>query len=293
MYHTLSMWAGPGPLIIWIVTLVLCFSFAIIQLYAICHFISLSSLLVIRKRYPKLVLAESIAVILLLIFSMPFYSNAIFGAYDLGEFKNIWIDYPTLSPLLHVTLMIEVCRLWLMSFNLHYLHSSQNKQWKNQIDASFACKDWYLKHRNTYGSQKYVVSRVFVAYLLIATSVASAYIILYPRDLYFAADAYNGVFFSFYNCSVFYLYFKCRDYKKLNDNLYFHYEIKMTAIMWLISLISYSSGMAMNVFCYYIQKNYYLTLFGGILTIFPLFISLGCSLLRYICIRLCCLCSCF
>ena len=283
--HNLATWGGNGPLIISIISLVIGYSLAVVQLYACYHFKSLQSLLIIQKRYPKLVIAEAIAVIFWLLFGLPFVTNAAFGATKYGlstETFNQFKAYELVVSiaLLHFSWMAEVIRLWLISYNLHYLHSSQNQQWKSQIDASFARNDWYLKNRNKYGSQKYLIPRAFVCYLCIVAIVEFIHIISYPNEWYFFAAAVDGLLGAVYMLSVFYMYFECRNHDKLRDKLYFHYEIRTTSIVWLISLLLYGCSQMMYLICFYVAANYYLNLFAGLLlVIVGTLSSLGPSLL--------------
>eukprot|EP01084_Bolivina_argentea_P108953 194737_1 len=166
--------------VIWIVLLVAAYILGIMQIYACYRFKSLQSLLIIQKRFPTLVVTEAVVLIVWLIIGFPLWTNSIFHGVTFGLTGNsldtlhrFWyMSPPTINFLMH----IEVARLWLVSFNLHYLNSSRNEQWKSQIDKSFADKNWYLRNRNTYGNTKYVVSRVFICYICVATFVLTMYI---------------------------------------------------------------------------------------------------------------------
>ena len=178
-------------------------------------------------------------VIIWLLIGVPFFSNTLFKAATINiegtDSTTVnWIISVLINPpLSHAIAIMEVGRLWLISYNLHYLHSSQNQQWKLQIDASFARKDWYLKNRNKFGNQRYVIPRMFAYYVLVLSLVMTSYIICIIRDQIQIAAYIDSMFYIFDLFCVFYIYFKCREHHQLKDNLLFHYEIKLTSIIWV------------------------------------------------------------
>eukprot|EP01084_Bolivina_argentea_P306105 528890_1 len=110
----------------------------ILQMYSLYRFKSMQSLLIVSKRFPVLVMTESILVIGWLLLLSPLWFNASLEATDFGIPSASYFFYnvagiPHLT-FTHGTFCIEVSRLWLVSYNLHYLHSSQNEKWKSQID---------------------------------------------------------------------------------------------------------------------------------------------------------------
>eukprot|EP01084_Bolivina_argentea_P306106 528891_1 len=108
---------------------------AILQMYSLYRFKSMQSLLIVSKRFPILVMTESILVIVWLLFMSPLWFNTALHATDFGipaasYFFYNDAGYPHLI-VSHGIACIEVSRLWLVSYNLHYLHSSQNEKWKS------------------------------------------------------------------------------------------------------------------------------------------------------------------
>merc|ERR1711971_1249404 len=68
---------------------------------------------------------------------------------------------------------IEACRLWLISFDLHHLHASTNAEWKSKIDASVANENWYLRNKNKYGNESFMLRRTFAYYAFSSTVAVS------------------------------------------------------------------------------------------------------------------------
>ena len=244
---------------LWYATLVISSLLAIVQIYACYHFKSLRSLIIIRKRYPNLVLTEAVVVLISLLTALPLWSNWLFGGTTFGmtpEAYNAFlkVEVTLVSPMVHFIYTIEVCRLWLISFNLHYLHSSQNEKWKTQIDASFAQKDWYLKHRDTFGNEQYLIQRALVYYLFIAIEIVAVYLVTLftSPDLrwIWIANLNNGILFLVSMSMALYIYYKCRNYHMLNDSLYFWYEIRTTAAIWAFSIVCYFVIWALYFFFY-------------------------------------------
>ena len=233
---------------LWYATLVIASFLAAVQIYACYHFKAIQYLLIIQKRYPKLILTEAVAVLVWLLTALPLWSNFLFEATTYGMTPKgydsfLKLEVTLISPIVHFIYIIEVCRLWLISFNLHFLHSSQNQKWKTQIDASFAQKDWYLKHRDTFGNEQYLVQRAFIYYSFVAIEAVSVYLItlFIASDLrwLWIANFNNGILFLISTSMALYIYYKCRDYHMLNDNLYFWWEIRTTAAIWLTTIVCY------------------------------------------------------
>eukprot|EP01083_Nonionella_stella_P087253 242645_1 len=226
-------------LVIWISIISLSLIFGLVQVYALYGFYSIQHLVIIRKRYPKLVIIEAITVILLCIVVTPFWYNTLLNAIHFNTLQPInLIGYITIAPANHLIANAEACRLWLMSFNLHYLHSSKNSKWKSEIDHTFAAKNWYLTNKNKYGNRNYVISRVLI-YYIIAASIATVSFLYFQLDRLHLSELIAGLFFSVPVCITIYTYYKCPKHHESNDNFYFHYEIKSITFIYLTCFIFY------------------------------------------------------
>ena len=136
------------------------------------------------------------------------------------------------NPTIHLIFFWEVSRLWLISFNLHHLNSSKNEKWKSQIDTNIANNDWYIKNKNTFGNQKKVIIAAGFWWLITVTLIDIGYYVNY--DL----GTVVGAFFMFLSVvAAFYIYYQCRNYYTLQDNLLFYYEFRATIIIWGISFV--------------------------------------------------------
>eukprot|EP01083_Nonionella_stella_P187131 686921_1 len=226
----------PNLFLIWTCTVSLSISLGLVQLYGLYGFYSIQHLVIIRKRYPKLVMIEAIAVIFLCLLVIPLWYNILLNAIGLNEYVNV-IGWITIAPTNHLIANTEACRLWLMSFNLHYLHSSKNKKWISEIDHSFADKDWYMINKNTYGNRNYVISRV-VIYYVIAASISTSCFLYFHLDALHLSTLIDGLLFSFPVCCIIYTSFKCRKHDS-NDNFWFHYEIKLSTIIYSTGFVFY------------------------------------------------------
>eukprot|EP01083_Nonionella_stella_P128966 390937_1 len=227
----------PNLFLIWICTVSLSISLGLVQLYGLYGFYSIQHLVIIRKRYPKLVMIEAIAVIFLCLLVIPLWYNILLNAIGLNEYVNV-IGWITIAPTNHLIANTEACRLWLMSFNLHYLHSSKNKKWKSEIDHSFATKDWYILNKNKYGNRNYVISRA-VIYYVIASVVSTSCFLYFRFDTLHLSQLIDGLLFSVPVGFVIYTYFHCPKHHESNDNFYFHYEIKAITFIYCTSFLFY------------------------------------------------------
>ncbi len=119
--------------------------------------------------------------------------------------------YPLAHYSYHFIMSIEACRLWLISYDLHYLRSS--KQWKSQIDASFAEHDWYLHHRGTFGNKHYILRGVVKYYFFAATTstIASVSCLLFDDHYLFLAQFVDSSLFALPLLTVLFTYWKVRN----------------------------------------------------------------------------------
>ena len=232
-----------------VVTVALCVVLVCIQIYGIYLFQSLRRLTVIRKRHPRLVTAEYIALIAFLLLALPYLQYVYIPLdYHLNEeiSEDEYLDplalisarIPTIM-LGHFILNIEACRLWLINYDLHHLDSSTNQQWKNQIDHSFAEKDWYLRNRKTWGNARYVLIRAAIYYL------SAMMILIFTLCYTQLRDSNNVMLESVTEAAIFsapfvlvqYSYWKSP--KRLGDTIFLHYEYQITAITWFIGYVVY------------------------------------------------------
>ena len=219
-------------------TVCLAFMSGILQIYACCKFISLRSMLVIQKRYPKLITIEAIAVIIYLILVVPFYMNSTghytnFGNKNLE--KYLWgprsIAFLCFCPMQHLIWWLELSRLWLISYNLHYLNALKNEKWKSQIDANIANNDWYIRNKNKYGNARRVVPVAMIWWLVIVTLIDIGYYFDFRLG-----TVINSIFYLQGVAIAVFIYYRCRNYYILQDNLLFYYEFKATMTIWLVLL---------------------------------------------------------
>lgn len=125
------------------------------QLYGYFRFKSLLSLIIIQKRFPYYVFAESIACMIYLFIGTPLL-------------HPVWIQNDQMYRILHIIgrcLVIlpadaiaytEISRLWLIFYDLQYLKSMTNDKWKSKIDASSTDNDWYLHYRSKWGNPRII-----------------------------------------------------------------------------------------------------------------------------------------
>ena len=130
---------------------------------------------IIEKRYPRLVMMEAVVSCVMLGIIYPAYFSVIvtvvLGYPDIAGpwWSCLWTV--TVEFTMQIAPVIETCRIWLISYDLQYLHSSKNQQWKTEIDVSYAEKDWYLRNRGKWGSKQYVIRLGFVYYIAASTAV--------------------------------------------------------------------------------------------------------------------------
>merc|ERR1719204_2098678 len=148
-------------------TIAWCYVLGICQIYGFCHFRSLRRrLVIIEKRYPGLVLMEAVICSVYLFVGVPLwlffrFDNEFGVGQSLGALRSVLFYVGPIVNIYcsHCLVETEACRLWLISFDLHYLSSSKGERWKSQIDASFADKDWWLRNKTKWGAKDFVFRR--------------------------------------------------------------------------------------------------------------------------------------
>ena len=216
-----------------------CWCTCLLHILGIYRFSKLRGLLIIQKRYPRLVISEAAVYCLVLSVVYPAWMSVI-------------LKYPSTSgywwPLIFATLMtysyqiaptIETCRIWLISYDLQYLHSSKNQRWKTEIDASYAEKDWYLQNRGKWGNQKYMARLGFAYYFTTSTVMFASMLLVGSRGdrtlLIACGAALTNAFHIVHVALPFYLYMKIP--QKLQEQLLFRYEFMLTAIILMTGTV--------------------------------------------------------
>lgn len=156
------------------ITSALSYCICLLQILGICLFnkYRIRGLLIIKRRYPRLVMMEAFVACWNLLITYPTNTSLQYSYFPLMFRK--WWQYLSVGLTVYtvpITVVLETCRLWLMAYDLHYLHSSKNQCWKTVIDASFAEKCWYLRNRGKWGSQQYVIKSGFIYYITMTTAV--------------------------------------------------------------------------------------------------------------------------
>ena len=220
-----------------LVIVVLCATAGCLQIYWLHRFRSMLHLVIVQKRYSLLVTMEAAACIVLLFCSVPLMathrlhiSNTPFVTYTGGILS---------SYLSHFIGYLEACRLWLISFDLHYLRASANAEWKSQIDASAASKDWYLQNKHKFGNQTYMLRRASI-YFVFASTLTVA-INIYSK----AVDPSLTVISNFTDSGLMLLpllvivhcYYRAP--KKQKDTFLFLAELKLTTLILLTGFALY------------------------------------------------------
>ena len=181
--------------------------------------------------------------------------------FDSDHFITLVLCVPTT----YFLSIIETTRLWLISFNLHYLRSTLNEQWKSQIDESFADTNWYLNHKQTFGNAKYAIIAMSLSYIFGIAAICAIYFIAGPTDSYFAFAMIDAVFLLVTTCVVVGIYYHCRKDDRLGDHFFFHYELKYTAAIWLFAIVI----VFLSVVCWHSAEKHYKTI-GDVLHIIGL-----------------------
>ena len=229
----------------WLVSLSLSFIILAFQVYGLYYFKSIRHLLIVQKRYPNLVILEAIACIIHCSIMVPLRSYEVMQATNFGfsasgtqSIYTVGLAIPLLT--FYFVPNLELSRLWLMSFHLHYLQHSKNEKWQSQIDRNAAINDWYIANKNTFGNPKFVIKRSMI-YYIVSTSIISITFVSFPQHhrLFFVTRLINGTLGGIPVFIALYIYWKCPKHIESNDNFLFHYEFKATILIYLMLVVIY------------------------------------------------------
>eukprot|EP01084_Bolivina_argentea_P245643 411203_1 len=146
--------------ILWIISISVGLSLAILQIYGVFKLYSIQHLIIVSKRYPKILIIESVAAILYLTISYMCLAYNVLKPAHISELlsRTGFILYPYLG---HFIVNAELLRLWLMFYDINYSNAIKNHQWKSKIDSNITnSNNWYLNNKNKYGNIKWVTIRV-------------------------------------------------------------------------------------------------------------------------------------
>eukprot|EP01083_Nonionella_stella_P074210 201191_1 len=221
----------------WIVLVITSYTLGIIQIIAICRFLAMQHLVIVKKRYPKIIVAEAIVSIISLLLIEPLWANVSLGAIQLQPqmSQNIFqTSIHGVAPFVsHFILYAEACRLWLMYFDLNYLHSSKDNTWKEIIDTSFPETEWFLQNRRKWGNKSFVARFCCILYLISAGFCSFMFVFAG----FILAQLTDAVFILIPCCFIVYIYCKCP--KDAKDRFWFHLELRAIAITFGIGISSY------------------------------------------------------
>ena len=204
----------------------------------IWSFNRLRHLLIMKKRYPRLIMLEAFASVFNLAIAYPATMAFQYKEYDHAVISGKW--WPYLSTALtvytvQITYIIEACRIWLISYDLHYLHSSKNQQWKTVIDEAYAKKDWYLQNRRKWGNKTYVGRLGFMYYIITSTAVFTTNWTQSQLGIdQITVFKLQCLFFIVPVSIPMYLYIKTP--RNLQDQFLFHFEFHWTVIVVIIGI---------------------------------------------------------
>ena len=228
-----------------------CWCTALLQLLGIIRFNRLRGLLIIQKRYPRLVITEAVVYCFVLLFLYPAWMSMVF---QYPAIQGHWWRI-TLAVCFQYTYQIaptiETCRIWLIFYDLHYLHSSKNQRWKTVIDVSHAERDWYLQNRGTWGNQKYMVRFGFAYYILASTMVfATANFMTYLQIGMDGLMVYMTAVQYAFNIPhvVLPLCLYVRLPQKLQERFLFTYEFMWSAVILMTGMITFAIAIALIIF---------------------------------------------
>ena len=248
MNNSLTM-AEKTNLIIAISAISLClFIYVPLIVWYLCKFRRLSSLIVIKKRYPESVSFLCILIIFYYLIGMPFciitrtnlflMKGEIIMNMDLHLlFERIsYITYPLFNILIHYILCL---RCWHIVYDLHWVQADATSGWKYHLDPSLIETNFWLKYKKTFGNFKVTKKIIFIVYIIcVIISITTFQLTLNKPNFISIAYGINSFFHLLPILIIISLWIKT---PKISDNFFIRQEFKLLAIAVIINLLTYIS----------------------------------------------------
>lgn len=231
----------------------ICWIDGIVLLIGYFSFRRLRRLMIIKKRYPSIVLIESKLGWALSFILVPFLYTTYIELEMFSDFQW-YIDRITfcLYPMAHWIVGCEVYRLWLVCYDLNHLHLTQSTEWQSQIDDSLSTDShWWTTQSNrmTYGNQKWLRNRVIAWCLFAGLTPSIIYQIWGWTPI---TQIFDAVFYAapiMFELGTFYL---C---PKVADTFMFMFEFKTTSFIFVTGLGGYLVGMILMFFDLFVAQT--------------------------------------
>eukprot|EP01084_Bolivina_argentea_P038140 70541_1 len=238
--------------IVWITISCLSWSIGIATLIGYFKFKKLTHLLIVQRRYPNIVLLESKLSMIISFILVPLVQATPSKLESWKEYQH-YIDTFTylFYPTCHLVIGCEICRLWLICYDLNYLHASLNSQWKSQINNELIEEtNWWIQNKKTYGNYKYVTNRITIFFCATGITVGIMYLIWTRNSITMIPDsALYGIPILF----TIWEYYKC---PKTVDKFLFEFEFKTTVIVFVSALVMYVIGQIIVFFDLWIGETF-------------------------------------
>lgn len=218
-------------------TVVIITTLAAITLTTGCvHFQSIRALMIVQKRYPKLVLLESALAITVTLCYFPLYMNRICQLNVFSEYQRYLTTITYLFyPLCHGIVFCECCRLWLMCFDINYAEVAlKNREWRSKINGLAASNDWWIRNRRTFGNYNWVCRRCAICSVLSGTTSMTLFLLFGFTQW---AQLIDGCLYGLPIIVILYAYYHCP--RATKDVLLFDLEFKTTSILFTVALAVY------------------------------------------------------
>jgi len=240
---------------------------ALYQFIGHTQFQRLRYLHVVKKRLPHIVMVQARMVILFNLVVMPLtdaskiwiISTTIFDdASGVLENTSSYIKYQiaatavmsTITPtFIYLIQHIGAMRLWLLYYQLKLLQSHQCLQWGEQITRQFRNQDFFLRNQLRWGNPRWLWKPVCAGWLVVSTLLAGFNFYIVHWDVYPGFEyAFRALQLTVFLLPlVFILFLRHRLPERINDNLLFEEDFRMTANVMILSTALYLSGLGMMV----------------------------------------------
>eukprot|EP01084_Bolivina_argentea_P096300 173131_1 len=232
--------------ILFYVTSILCiFIITPILIYFTFRFNQYKNTIVVRKRYPNIIIIILTLLIINICIRIPLTilivtpTNLFITI--LRSDVTIFIESFLNIYLTHAVIILIALRFWMIFYKLNYAYSSSTSEWKTVINPLISTNNWFLqpKNKSTFGNAKSMFCRYFLPFYIIYGTIdffllsANRWSILFEFHLsYF--QLIDSLYYLLVMIFCVYLYKQTPNW---NDHCYIRQEMKLASLLWLICLI--------------------------------------------------------
>eukprot|EP01083_Nonionella_stella_P001994 5747_1 len=211
--------------------------------------------LFVQKRNVKMTIGLNIGLLLYIVFLGLFAISSLFDA--------LYVAF-TASIVLFIGLWMFayclICKTWMIYYDYKFIFYSLDSEWTTIIDSTSHSKNWYLKHRKTFGNARWIMKTLAPVFILFfVCQYLSLVGMIFTGNPVLAITGVLTFMLPVALSMIAYIIIlrKTPNAQKFNDMFYIHWESKLYAKLMLIYFIITFISFGLFALFLFIAPNVY------------------------------------